>query len=327
MLTGLKNLVSGNKKLVVLTIVVIAVIAFFIINTKSAAPKYESHQAKKILFKESLKATGSILPQNRLTIKSPVAGRLEKLFYKEGNKVRKKSVIGYVSSTERITLIDAAEALEGEKSKEWEEVYKPTPLISPISGTLIARLIEPGQTVTTQDVIAVISNKLMCRAEVDETDVAKIRVGLNAQIILDAYSDTKIDAKVAHIAFEARTVNNVTIYDVDVVPNEISDFMRSGMTAEVEFLLSEPKEEIAIPSDAIQYEENKTFVLTKDKGKVVKKEIVIGGTDCGKTKVLSGINEGEEILIPIFLSEKKETSGKNPFMPDRSKFFPKKSAK
>ena len=55
-------------------------------------------------------------------------------------------------------------------------------------------------------------------------------------VSLDAYPDTKIKASVEHIYHESKTINNVTIYEVDLNPEEVPLFFRSGMNAGVDFI-------------------------------------------------------------------------------------------
>ena len=86
--------------------------------------------------------------------------------------------------------------------------------------------IQPGQTVTTSDAVVVLSDRLIVRAQVDETDIGKIKLNQGAFITLDAYLDTKIGAVVDHIYYESETVNNVTIYKVDLIPENTPEFFR-----------------------------------------------------------------------------------------------------
>ena len=95
-------------------------------------------------------------------------------------------------------------------------------ILSPIDGEVIVATIQPGQTVTTTDDVVVLSDHLIVRAQVDETDIGKIQLGQKAFISLDAYPDRRIQATVEHIYYESSTVNNVTIYNVDLLPNGCS---------------------------------------------------------------------------------------------------------
>ncbi len=140
----------------------------------------------------SILSTGYVQPENRLEIKSPVSGRVEQVLVIEGQMVKKGQILMIISSTERAALIDAASARGTEERKKWEEYYKPIPVFAPIDGTIILRSVEPGQSFTSQDAILVMSDRLTVKAQVDETDIAKIKQGQDANIVLDAYSERVI---------------------------------------------------------------------------------------------------------------------------------------
>ena len=122
-------------------------------------------------------ATATVQPQNRLEIKPPINGRIDKILVEEGEKVKIGQTLAWMSSTERAALLDAARARGPDEMKYWEDVYKPTPLIAPIDGDVIVSKDEPGQTVTSSDVVVVLSDQLIVQAHVDETDIGKIKVG------------------------------------------------------------------------------------------------------------------------------------------------------
>ncbi|OGC09980.1 hypothetical protein A3F86_02470 [candidate division WOR-1 bacterium RIFCSPLOWO2_12_FULL_45_9] len=96
------------------------------------------------------------------------------------------------------------------------------------------------------------ADKLIVKAQVDETDIGKIRVGQQVVIELDAYAGKEISGRVEHIAYESETVNNVTIYEVDIVPVEVPEFFRAGMSATVNFVLEEKKNVILLPLRAVK---------------------------------------------------------------------------
>src|SRR6185436_13241208 len=101
-----------------------------------------------------------------------------------GDWVKKGQILAWLSSSERAALLDAARARGPEEVKKWEELYKPTPMLAPIAGTLIARNFEPGQGVNASDGVLVLSDRLIVRANVDETDIAQLRVGQAARLTL-----------------------------------------------------------------------------------------------------------------------------------------------
>jgi macrolide-specific efflux system membrane fusion protein len=260
-------------------------------------------------------ASGTVQPQNRLEIKAPIAGRMDEVLVDEGQNVKKGQILAWMSSTERAALLDAARSSSEENVKEWEKLYRPTPVVAPLSGTIISRKVEPGQTFTASDAILIMSDRLTVKAKVDETDIASITVGKNANITLDAYPETKIPAIVDQIAFEATTVNNVTTYIVDVLPGNVPEFMRSGMTANVTFTLETRTNVLLVPNEAIKYKEKIAYVLVPSKNSnPLEKEITIGITNGRDTEVLSGVNENDKILSPkLSLNGAKKSI--NPFSP------------
>ncbi len=257
-------------------------------------------------------ATGTVQPENRLEIKPPVAGRVERVLVKEGQKVKKGEILAWLSSNERAALIDAARSQGNSEVKQWEEIYKPTPLIAPLGGTIIQRNVESGQTFTTNDAVLVMSDRLTVKAQVDETDLAQIFLKQESEIILDAYPDKTLSAVVDQVAYEAKTVNNVTTYLIDVLPTHTPDYMRSGMTANVTFVGATKKGVALIPNEFIKYENGKPSALLKTDKQPLTKELELGLTDGKNSEVISGLNLGDSVVMPML---KKDAKATNPFSP------------
>ncbi|MFH1847079.1 MAG: efflux RND transporter periplasmic adaptor subunit [Candidatus Omnitrophota bacterium] len=314
-----------KKKYVIVISLLMIAIAFFMFSQKEKNSTNKGEVTREIIpftgdIRLVVTTTGAIEPQNRLELKPSVSGRVENILVKEGDKVKKGEVLAWMSSSERAALVDASTS-QGEETREyWEEVYKQTPIIAPIDGEVIVRSVEPGQTVATSDAVLVLSDRLIVSAQFDETDVGKVAVGQKATVALDAYPKNKIRGIVDHIAYESELVNNVTIYDVDIVPQEVPLFFRSGMSANVEVVEAEKKGVLLIPAEALIEENNKKFVIVKNKTGTgeEKKEIQTGLKDEKNIEIISGITSGDIILVKekVYSLLKKQT-GTNPFMPFR----------
>ena len=266
--------------------------------------------------------TGVVEPQNRLEIKPSINGRVEEILVREGDKVTRGQILARTSSTERAALVDAARSQGEETLEYWEGVYKKTPIISPINGEVIVRSIEPGQTVTTNDTVLVLSDRLIVTAQFDETDIGRVSVGQEAVIALDAYPSAKIEGVVDHIAYESQLINNVTIYDVDIVPREVPAFFRSGMSANVEMVQEKRAGVLLVPVDAINKDEDKTYVQVRNKsGNTVEKRVVeIGLSDERSVEVASGLTTADTVVVQDrTYSPQEKPSGTNPFLPFRAK--------
>lgn len=314
-----------NKKIKILFILLFAAAAlfFFIAHSrKVGTPQGQVQEIKphRGAIDLAISTTGTILPKNRLEIKPPVNGRIEEILVREGELVKTGQTLAWMSSTERAALIDAARGKGEEALKYWKEAYKPIPLISPINAEVIVATTQPGQTVTTADAVVVLSDELIARAQVDETDIGRIAVGQDAVIVLDAYADTQIKGKVEHIYYESETVNNVTVYKVDVIPVEVPPFFRSGMNSTVDFTVGGKENILLVPVGAVHKDKDEDYVLLKQKDSSVplKRRVKLGITDDKNYEILSGITADDVLLMTTeeyVFSESSDSAGSNPFLP------------
>ena len=267
-----------------------------------------------------ISTTGDVEPQNRLELKPPIGGRVEEILVHEGDKVKVGQILAWMSSTERAALLDAARSQGAEAMKYWSDVYKATPLISPIDGDVIVRAVEPGQTVTETTPVLVLSDRLIVNALVDETDVGKVKVGQQAVVSLDAYPEVKVPSRIDHISYESKTVNNVTIYEVDVLPEKVPDMFRSGMSAIVEIVEASKENVLCVPLEAVRKTKKGGIVLVSAApGKSpAEREVVLGVTDDKNVEIVSGLTDNDTVVIKTGKKKlpKSTTVGTNPFMPN-----------
>lgn len=258
-------------------------------------------------------STGTVQPETRLDIRPPINGRAEEVLVDEGEEVRKGQILAWMSSSERAAMLDSVRAKGPEELAKWEDLYRPTPILAPINGTIIQRNVEPGQTFTSGDSIFVMSDHLIIEAQVDETDISSVKLGDDAVVVLDAYPTEKIPSSIRQIAFESRIVNNVTTYIVKVLPEQVPGFMRAGMTANVNVHIASKKGVLVIPNDAIMLIDGKRKVFVPGKQGPIEQEVEIGLTDGRKSEVISGLKEQDTILLEHVV--KKSSSSSSPFAP------------
>lgn len=315
----------GNKKRKIVLGIAIAVILVVVLvlvlkqnktpgeNTTLISPVYGTIQT-------IISTTGTVQPQNRLEIKPPINGRIEEIFVQEGERVTIGQTLAVMSSSERAALLDAARTQSKETLAYWEEVYKPTPLIAPIMGEVIVRGVEPGQTVTSTDAVIVLSDRLIVQAQVDETDIGKVKLDQAAIVSLDAYPETKVKATVDHIAYESEIVSNVTIYKVDILPEEVPPVFRSGMSANIDIIEQSKEDILVIPLEALKMRDEGGGLVLIDQGKGKKpipRRVQLGISDDKNIEIIAGLDPQEKIIVetqtysPITGKE----PGSNPFMP------------
>lgn len=283
------------------------------------APKFEVVTVTRGDVQIKSLATGTVQPQNRLELNTPVAGRLEEVLVREGDLVKRGQILAWVSSSERASMLDAARARGPEELAKWEQIYKPTPLIAPLDGEIIARKLEPGQSVGNELPILIMSDRLIVEAQVDETDIARIQVGQTSRVQLDAYPEVILDATVSHIAYEAEEANNVTVYNIEILPAKIPDFLRSGMSASVTFLGQAATNVLLLPSSAVQHNGREATVMfpgDEAAGIPPEPKTIETGLDDGLLiEIKSGLSEGDQVLESSFALQSNEGSKGSPLVP------------
>lgn len=248
---------------------------------------------------DAVEATGSISPLNRVEVKPPIAGRIEKLLAAEGEKVQAGQVLAWMSSTDRAAILDAARAQGAEELKRWEDVYKPTPIVAPLSGVVILRNAVVGQTVEPGTVLFAMSDELIVLAQVDESDIGRVQVGMPVEIVLDAYPDQRVQGRVSDILHEGKNVSNVITYGVKVKPEAAPAFFRSQMTANVSFIIRRKDEALLVPASAVREtpDGHKQVLVPGPDGKPAPREVRTGIEGGGRIEIVEGLSAGDHVLL------------------------------
>jgi len=285
------------RYLIVAVIVIAGAIGIYEgLQWRAAQPVYDYLQVDRGQMRVTLRESGVIQPEHRLSITPPIPGRVDTLEVANGASVKQGQVLAMLSSTDRAALIDAARAAGGKEYKFWEDIYKPAPLLAPLDGRIIATDVVPGEVVVTAQTVFIMSDHLIAQANVDETDLDHIWVGQKCDITFEGYPDSPLTGKVHDVAYDSTTVNNVTTYLVNIFLDKTPKFVVSGLSTNIFFLVSDRPKVLRIPTDAIT-PEGQVLVIKAPGAKPVLREI------------LSGLHEGEWIARQRFALQKVNNNG------------------
>lgn len=172
--------------------------------------------------------------------------------------------------------------------------------LSPHEGTVISNKVEKGQTVHSGEPLLVITdtNRLQIRVEVDEIDIFNVKIGQKALVSINVLPDKELSGRVIRIAPSAQRRNNFTIVEVIVELTQTIPLLKIGMRVDVKIVTSDKKDILYIPLTALIREDNKKYVFIYQDGIVSMREIKTGIFNLESTEVLSGLNEGDEVIIP-----------------------------
>jgi HlyD family secretion protein len=132
-----------------------------------------------------------------------------------------------------------------------------------------------------------------------ETDAAGIAPGQKVRLTFDAVPDLELDGSVLSVSPTATAISGVISYYVTVVLPKGDPRLKSGMTAQAEVLTKEIPGVLAVPSAAV-HTQNGTSVVTVLDPNGTQRSVTVqtGATGDGKTQILSGVTEGQQVVLP-----------------------------
>jgi len=191
-----------------------------------------------------------------------------------------------------------------------EEQLSYTDIVSPIDGIVLSRDVEMGDAVSSILVLGSSATLVMTlgdtsevyvKGKVDESDIGKVYLGQPARIKVESFKDKTFFGKVTKISPMGVEKDNVTTFEVRVSINNPGGELKAEMTANAEIILEEHKNVLQIPEGSILYDKDKkaSVEMPDPKAKDGKKKMAvnIGISNGAKTEVLSGLKEGDQVVL------------------------------
>jgi HlyD family secretion protein len=196
-------------------------------------------------------------------------------------------------------LAEAQDALEAET------------LVAPFTGVVASVSVEEGDIIPAPGVSQVTIVRLIDTSsmelvvELDEVDIPGVDPGQRALISVDALPDTPLEGRVVSISPLPKVEAGVVSYLVKIgfdVPE--GSGLRGGMSATVDIVLSDRSNVLLVPDRAIKYDSEgspvvQVMVTREPEGvkEIEERPVVIGLSDGFQTEIISGLGEGEVVVI------------------------------
>lgn len=173
-------------------------------------------------------------------------------------------------------------------------------LYSPINGVISKKDLSIGEIATANvAVIGVISDaEFEITADIYEEDVVKIETGALTEISFPSFPEKSFQGRVVFIDNAEKIVDGVVYYEVKInFDDNPPEKIKSTMTADLIIQLEKKENILVVPKKAISKSGDKTIVEISKNQELEEKEIEIGLRGYDMVEVISGIEEGEKILL------------------------------
>ena len=199
-------------------------------------------------------------------------------------------------------LAQAATVKSAEASvQKFQAQIAKTTLLAPISGIVTRQDAKVGEIVSagTSIVFLISEAAFEIEAKVPEADIAKIHVGNQGEVTLDAYGPGLVfDVTVVAIDPAETIIEGIATYKTTLQFIKEDARIKSGMTANIDMLTGKREGIIAIPQRALIRRDGNTRVRILDGETIREVEVKIGlrGSD-GNIEIIEGINQGDQVII------------------------------
>jgi HlyD family secretion protein len=198
---------------------------------------------------------------------------------------------------QRVTAAEAQLAAQQAASAVARTNLDHSVIRAPITGIVITRNIDPGQTVASAlqtpvlFTVAADLRKMRVIAAVDEADIGELQVGQRAAFTVDAYPDRAFDGVVTEVRNSPVVVQDVVTYGTVVEVDNLDLALKPGMTASVRIRTASAKDVLSVPNAALR------FTPPSEKRSEKPEAWVLRGDALERVAVSPGISDGESTAI------------------------------
>jgi HlyD family secretion protein len=199
-------------------------------------------------------------------------------------------------------VISAQEAVvaQADNDRQMARIVMESAVIrSPIAGVVAEVLVNVGDLVSPSTAIATVVNPdpMWLQAQVNETDMAQVKVGQTAAVTASGFPDLPLKGKVTQINLHAVVQSNVSVFTTTIeVPNRDGKLLW-GMNADAEISVFSLKNVLLLPNSAIKSGNGAAQVTIMDGDQLVAWDVQTGATDGSKTQIVAGLDEGSEVVV------------------------------
>jgi len=254
----------------------------------------------------NVQATGTVRSNNEAKLTTVASGRVSKIFAEENQTVEKGKLLLELDSTaqadkdyQRMNSLAGKGFLAPQQAEQAKEQWKNTFISAPFTGTIVKKFVEVGETLYggTPALMLADLNDMIFESNIDETDIGELKAGQRAEVVLDAYKQTKIPATIIFISRSSLEVKEKGItYQVKSRLDKSALALRLGMTGDIYVKVNNKNNVLMVPYTAIGDDKDGKYVFAVEKGKAVKKTVKTGLESYDNTEIISGLKEGEGVI-------------------------------
>jgi HlyD family secretion protein/macrolide-specific efflux system membrane fusion protein len=182
--------------------------------------------------------------------------------------------------------------------------YSYSYIYAPKSGVISFVSTQEGETVVAglnapEFVTILDPKKLENWIYVDETEIGKVKKGMEVEFTVDTYRGKVFKGTVEEIYPEPKILNNVVYYIVVARGFKDVELLKPEMTTHNSIIAGVKKDVLVVPNSAVKWKNGKFVVYKVVNGKVVEVPVKVGWSDDSYTEIIEGLKEGDKVALRI----------------------------
>ncbi len=169
-----------------------------------------------------------------------------------------------------------------------------------------------GATIVSAQTIGKISNssgQLIASVNITEIDVISLKANQKVILTLDAYPDKTFTGKVLAVNTSGSVTSGVTSYPVTILLDPVELDIYPNMAVNTEIITNLKTDVILVPTTAVTTVDGQSTIQVRKDGKISTVQVEIGDANDSQIEIISGINEGDEVVTAVITSSNTQTSG------------------
>ena len=251
----------------------------------NARAEYYKAQADRELARQNLERERALFERG--------AGAQKNVFYAEAQFKVAEAMLDAAEKKLHVLGFNEAQLLE---MKDHHDVFPLITLFSPISGKIVESKAVLGAMVDQSvEILTLMDPSLLwVEAEIYERDIARVRVGQDAEIAVPAYPGEVFKGRISFVGDVLREETRTITVRTDV--RNPDSKLKPGMFADVTLDVAEDGRALVVPQEAILDDSGDSIVFVPVAGGYAPRVVKVGLRDNGWIQILEGLRDGEEVV-------------------------------
>jgi multidrug resistance efflux pump len=171
-------------------------------------------------------------------------------------------------------------------------------VVAPQAGVVASIASQVGETAANPFMVLANTTSLVLHGTIGESDIAKVKLGLVANVAVDAITAAKMTGRVTSLDPVATIQQGVPVYGIDVTIDVPNGQVKPGMTGTATVIIASKQGVLTVPNLAVRTTSGRRYLQVLKDGEAVDTDATFGLSNDTTTEVLSGVAEGDLVVLP-----------------------------